>query len=243
MKLESKEKCVDMKSNAIESSHWKCKMPLTSVTSSKPIHKAVTAAVLASVLALSNVCNAKAANWAIEVMNSSESTVVDTNVTGRLTSHAGIFARNITTTWKDNRVSAFSLVDLSYGISKNVNAVVETQFIDKLGISPRPGLQLNANVKDSLSIFLMATAGLKLKDAELVVLLQHRLSIAKGISWVNQVEAVTNVGPSDYNFSVQKLRSGLQKDKFTVGVATDLSETNSSTEIKHSVGLFCSIRF
>ena len=136
----------------------------------------------------------------------------------------------------------FGLVDLSLGIINGLDAVAEVQFIPEVGIIPRIGAQY-FNEIDQFSVYALATAGLNDGDvdAEFIANLRYVPKITDELSFVLNLENVTNVGEQGHNFSLQKLRAGLGIDKYEIGAAADFLEANG--EITSNLGGYALTKF
>lgn len=78
-------------------------------------------------------------------------------------------------------------------------------------------------------------------NVEMFSTLGYDVKINPKINGSCHVENVTNIGRNGHNFSLQKVRVGLAKDRYTFGVALDFEEYNNG--LKGEIGGFLKSNF
>jgi len=182
------------------------------------------------------------AGGSVEVMAGDKSTTLDTKVMTKVAPRTNLFLRGRTSVDYQGEVGYFGLADLSVNLVDGLDAVAEAQFIPGVGVVPRLGLGYFKKV-DDFSVYGLATAGLNGEnvDAEFVANLRYAPQLTDDLNLVLNLENVTNVGEQGHNFSVQRLRTGLEHDNYEFGLAADLTEAGG--EVTPNVGGYAAIKF
>ncbi|MBI2549505.1 hypothetical protein HYW21_09255 [Candidatus Woesearchaeota archaeon] len=173
-----------------------------------------------------------------EVMSTPQHTTVDLKTSSEILPHLDLFARNRTTVDYHNQVRYFGLADLSYdlpvGSLVGSALVLETQAAPGMGVVPRLGFEYFKKHGD-LTAYVLGTGSLKGEtNAEMLVNAGYRPFLRGDVHLVLNAEGISNVG-RQHNFSLQRLRAGLGKDPFELGVALDMTETN---KFDYNLGAF-----
>jgi len=145
----------------------------------------------------------------------------------------------------ENQVSHFGLIDLNYNIVDGLDALLEVQFIQGVGVVPRPGFWY-ATAFDDVNMFISATVGPTTNpDGELHALLAYKPELTEGAKLLLQMEAVTNFA-KEHNFSTQDFRIGvILDDTYMLGAAANLKETGmgNGLEFSYNAGVFGGFNF
>jgi hypothetical protein len=205
------------------------------------LKKIITGAAILGALMFGGRANA--ASGSVEIMAGDKSTTLDLKVAGELVPRLGIFARNRTTVDYDKQVSTFGLIDLSYNLVEGLDVVAEAQFSPQAGFVPRLGLQYFHQFGDLSTYFLSTVSLSENPDSENVASLQYKPKITEEMKLYSSLEALTNIGGEGHNFSVQRLRLGLDASGFQFGVAGDFLEIGNEAQVSCNVGGFVSGEF
>lgn len=186
---------------------------------------------------------ASAATATAEVVSGDASSTLDVKVSGEVAPRFGLFTRHRETVDYDNNLRHFSLADATYTVGNGVGAVVETQFIPNLGVVPRLGFQY-ATARGDLDVFVLATAVARENtNGEGVTLFRYSPPLHPRARLFAQIETVTNIGKGGHNFSVERLRLGLDIHGYRFGAAADITEKGDKLVPCYNVGGFVARNF
>jgi len=222
---------------------------LTSEISAKRF--AATTAIAAH-LVLGNISPSRAATGFVETMVGNEATTLDTKIVGTLSQRIGFVARNRLSI--ENRgVNPFAFIDLSYNIKGGLGAVLETQVTPGIGIDPRPGAQFLKRYErrnNKWIVFALLSRSVKeqpnskLPNSEFDTLIQYNRALNKKLEIMMQLETATNWCRWDaLNFSAERIRLGIHRDAWIVGVGGDFTHLGNSSQVKQNWGGFVSMNF
>jgi hypothetical protein len=201
--------------------------------------KNLVRAALAAGLVLSP--NHVLAGDSVEVMVGNKSTTIDVKLDGELAPRTGFFVRNRTNI-DDGSVTSFAAADIFVNITGGLDAILHTQYASSIGVVPRLGLQYFAKSGD-VSAYLLGTAGMSENpDGEVFAVFAYNPKITDDLSLVSQAEFITNFA-EQHNFSIQRLRLGVETSGYSVGAATDLMEAGPEGNFGYNVGGFVKKEF
>lgn len=169
----------------------------------------------------------------------SSATVLDTRFFGELGPYTGFFTRNITSVNYDGNVDPFTLVDLSYLLSKNIAIVAETQLSPDSGFVLRGGWQYAHSVEPFTASFLSTIGVQEAPTLEWAGLFSYTRPLGKSYTFGSRLEFAVNVaGGEVYNFSAERARVGLRKGDYSFGLAANLLQVGPELENSSNLGLF-----
>lgn len=187
--------------------------------------------------------SAYAAGGSAEALVGNNATSLDTKFFGELAPHGGFFTRNITTVAYDGTVNPFTIVDLNRDFSKEVAGVVEAQFSPASGFVLRGGLQY-VHAFGDFHVFLLSTVGVQDSPTlEMVGSFSYTFPLGKTFALEPRLEAVTNVGGTGHNFSVERGRFGLRSGDYSGGLAANMLQVGPVLESSSNLGLFVAKKF
>jgi hypothetical protein len=171
----------------------------------------------------------------VEIMAAQDAVTLDVTVQADLGERTGVLARTRARIDYKGEASTFALADLNYNLGvPGLDAVLETQFAG--GVILRVGLQYFHSTGD-FSLLLLGTASVSEDpDGEFLAILQYAPEIHDELRLPMRLEALTSVGEEGHNFSVQRLRLGLETHGVEFGAAADLQELGNEGEFSYSVG-------
>jgi len=178
----------------------------------------------AGLIAATLMFGAKAEANDFEILAGDKGVTIDTKITAEVAPRTNVYLRGITYADYSDNIGYFGLADLTVNIIEGLDAVAEIQFVPEFGAIFRAGVQYYKEIGD-FSFYGLGTAGLsKNPDGEFLVELKYLPEIAENVKLLFSAENVTNFNVDGHNLSSQKLRTGLKLDKYSFGVAADLSE-------------------
>lgn len=207
--------------------------------------RAIAATVLAAGLMLGIPKPAQADS--MELMAGNRAVVLDLKASADITKRLGVFVRARPSIDYDGNVAAFGLADLTLNLSGGLDAVGEVQLIGGRAV-PRAGVQYFRKAGD-FSLYALATIGLDSAPyLESLAVLRYNPELRKNLRLLAQIEDVTDANPGGHDFSVQRMRLGVEWRGWGIGAAADLTETGNSPKAAdgtfgYNAGGFISRRF
>lgn len=210
-----------------------------------PTMKSTTRQLAASVaIAAALVCAAprKAEADSVEVVADNNHLSLDLKVGSEVAPRTTIFGRTITSVDYHQNTGIFQLIDLTYNLSGGANAVLEHQFIPGVGVIPRLGVEYFTQ-QGNLGLYGLGTARLNRDtNAEFAASVEYTPHLTDALRLYALVEAVSNVGGEGHNYSLERLRLGVQEGKYTGGLAANLGQTGPEGEFSYGLGGFFKIK-
>ncbi|MBS3152366.1 hypothetical protein J4230_03065 [Candidatus Woesearchaeota archaeon] len=195
------------------------------------------ATVLASGLAVFNANKANAVEGSAELILGNNSSTLDIKLSEDFTKIFGFFGRNIAKVDHKNQVSNFTIVDITMKGYKGLASVAEFQYDQDIGLVPRLGAEYYFE-RGNFNLFLLATAGIKEGDIQIVTNLQYTPRIVDKKQIFGNLEAVTGLSKNGHDYSIQKIRLGLKMDSNILGIGLELNEDGNEGEISYNLGPF-----
>ncbi len=198
--------------------------------------------IATALTAASLLFGSKAKASDVEIIAGNTGVTLDAKVQLDVAPRVGLYMRNITGVDYTNAMNYFGLVDATVNIIPGLDVVVETQFVDG-SVVPRAGMQYFVEA-GNFSAYVLATAQLaKESNAEILTELKYSPEVADGLKLVLSIENITNAAGNGHNFSIQRLRTGLQMSKYTFGVGADLLEEGEQKVPSYNIGGFGKVSF
>ena len=120
---------------------------------------------------------------------------------------------------------------------KGLASVAEFQYDQDIGLVPRLGAEYYFE-RGNFNLFLLATAGIKEGDIQIVTNLQYTPRIVDKKQIFGNLEAVTGLSKNGHDYSIQKIRLGLKMDSNILGIGLELNEDGNEGEISYNLGPF-----
>lgn len=165
----------------------------------------------------------------------------DTKFGGNLKDKLNYFFRHRVTVPKNNKVSAFTVADLSYNLIDGLDAVGEVQLIPGLKPDLRIGLQHFKKFGDVTTYVLLTSSDREDANVEFITNTGYTKSLSDNLKLKANLETITDFGDKGYGWSTQRARLGLGVKKYGFGVAADFVQTPKTKG--YNVGLFARINF
>ncbi len=197
-------------------------------------------AVLSLTYALLTSAEPATAGTSLETRIGQKNTVFDLKAGTSLSSSVGLFTRNRIGIGYKPAVTYFGLIDLTYALPQNFNLVVELQVDESSWMSSRAGLEYThmfglqkAGVLSTYGLVTLGTDYLQVStiNAQLVGKVQYTVPFNSPVQFTSSIEAITDLYLVDHRQSVQRLRCGILYEKNQAGIALDLKETHTTTEV------------
>ncbi len=200
----------------------------------KTLKKLIRSLALISALTFSSTTYA--ASGSAEINAGNKSATLDFKFSQELAPNIGLFVRNRITSNYQKKIDFFNLVDLSYKLLPGLDAILENQFTPER-ITPRIGMQY-FHKAGNLKLFSASTFNLiNEPNLELMSKISYEPQIGK-YHLLNELEAITNLGRFGHNYSLQRLRLGLDLNGSKVGIAADFNEAGNNLIPSYNLGIF-----
>lgn len=177
----------------------------------------------------------------IELMAGNNNTTLDMKTNAIVTNKFNIFTRNRVTANSENNVGYSGLIDFDYNIIKGLDAIFETQFGSGSALIPRVGVEYFKSIQD-FCIFNAATIYLnKNSNFELTTNIRYDKKLNPNLGLIAGIENVVNFDNKKFNYGIQRIRTGLEVNKFEFGPALDLGE--SDRQVSKNIGVYAKVKF
>jgi len=185
--------------------------------------KCITSLALATILTtLPKQIDAKGS---IELMSGNKNTTLDLRLSTSFNSKLEVFTRQIPSIDYTNKVNYFGLVGLGYNFSEDFNVFAQVQAASGSGAAPRLGIEYFKDI-NPVSVYAEAAAIYVGKpQIELLIDISYNHSIISDLGFRIGIEAVTLLSQNGHDFSTQKARISLTKEKLEIGPAITFEET------------------
>jgi hypothetical protein len=174
-----------------------------------------------------------------ELRASNQNTSLDLKTSGDLGANFGFFGRHTSTVDREENISPFTLVDVSYNLPKGTGVFVEGQGADHF--TPRAGVNYFGK-KGDFDFYGALSTSLD-RDAELYTATNFKPEVNEELSLPLRVETVTNVGELGHNYSSVKARAGIGYNDWEFQAATDCEIFGNAEDHKCVYGAAISKRF
>ena len=185
--------------------------------------------------------DAEAADATLDIVAGNENVTVDAIVSGEIAPRTTLLLRGTTDIDYDKTPTMmFGSADLKPNIWRDLYLVFEGQVTDYAGVDPRIGLE-TFFATDDLFLFSLNTVGyVGGVNAEALFLAQYTPAISEKVDLFAQGENITRVGTEGHEFSLQRLRLGVDVNGYALGAAANLTEAGG---VSYNVGGFISTTF
>lgn len=184
-----------------------------------------------------------------ELMGGNESSTLDVVAKGEIAPKVKFLLRDRNTVnYEQNAIDTFALVDLGINLIDLLDLLGEVQFTQGSEFMPRTGARYLHEFGD-LSLFFLTTASLRENpDIDLNPIIQYTPNFNEGLKGYFSLEELTNItltgtNKVEHNFSLQRIRIGVDIGGYLFGAAGDLKETGNEGKIEYNVGGFIGKRF
>lgn len=159
----------------------------------------------------------------IELLLSPSKAITDTKLSVPAAGNFSFFLRNRLTTDYRKLVGDFSLLDVQYNFNKNVAVYFETQYTRATGVTPYIGGIYNNQFGN---VFLMISPLMSLdgKNGIVQTITSYTPRIGNNTKLVAQLETFIGTYNCDYSWSIERLRLGVSKRGYQLGIALDANQ-------------------
>ncbi len=185
----------------------------------------------------------------VEVMAGHQSGTLDTKLSLPIAPNTKIFNRNrITGLYEDGSVSSFHAFMLTYSpFVQGLDLVAEVDAISGVGLEPRTGIQYFRKLDDFKLAGFTSVSLQENPTGLFLVNLSYNPKFNDIVGLATNAELITTVGEDGHNYSIQRLRLGVNLIGYQVGPALDLKEATNhqlgETAVSYNLGGFLKTNF